>query len=227
MDLKRTVPWGRDYREYREMFSLDSISSGSSILGCGDGPASFNFQGSNQGFKITSVDPIYLFDKAALEARIKEARGIVMPQIRENLSDYVWSSFANPEELEARRLSAMQLFLDDYDQGRASGRYLNGSLPVLPFDDNAFNYALCSHFLFLYSPQFDEAFHIKSILELCRVARQVRVYPLLSIESNERSPHLTAVFGALDDAGLKYTEMPVSYEFQKGANAMLVIESND
>jgi len=223
MDLQRTVPWGRDFSEYMNMFSLSELKKGQTILGCGDGPASFNVEAKAKGVSVTSIDPIYAFGKAELEKRIDEARSEVMPQVRANRDDYIWTTIPNPDALEIRRMNAMQAFIDDYEDGSQAGRYVAGSLPDIAFEDNSFDYALCSHFLFLYSPQVDEQQHIDSVLELCRLAREVRIYPLVSIHDNERSEHLPAVFSALDQSGCLYEEVPVDYEFQHGARTMLKI----
>lgn len=40
--LDSVVPWGRSYEEYVRMFSLSEEDIRKLILGCGDGPASFN-----------------------------------------------------------------------------------------------------------------------------------------------------------------------------------------
>ena len=223
MDLKQTVPWGRDFDEYIDMFALHSMEEGAKIIGCGDGPASFNAEANTRGISATSVDPIYNFSRAELSTRINEARDEVMSQVRAKADDYVWNTIKNPDDLEKRRMRAMGAFLEDYELGLKSKRYVNASLPALPFQDNAFDIGLCSHFLFLYSPQVDEQTHIESVLELCRVAREVRVYPLLSISDNERSEHLDAVCSSLTDSGLVFEEVAVNYEFQRGAKSMLRI----
>ena len=70
-------------------------------------------------------------------------------------------------------MQAMELFLADYDRGKAEGRYVTAELPLLPFEDCSFDLAVCSHFLFWYSQQLGEAFHHTSIKELCRVAKEV------------------------------------------------------
>jgi len=106
--------------------------------------------------KVTSVDPVYAFSKEQLEQRIEQARLEVMPQVRANQSDYIWKTIKSPDELERRRMQAMQAFIDDYESGSTVGRYVTGSLPDIPFKDNAFDCALCSHYLFLYSPQVSE-----------------------------------------------------------------------
>ena len=40
--LDQVVPWGRSFDEYRRMFALTDADLSRVILGCGDGPASFN-----------------------------------------------------------------------------------------------------------------------------------------------------------------------------------------
>ena len=42
MKLEQVVPWGRSLAEYRAMFALSEADLQRRILGCGDGPASFN-----------------------------------------------------------------------------------------------------------------------------------------------------------------------------------------
>lgn len=225
MDLQRTVPWGRDFSEYLEMFSLSSLRAGDTVIGCGDGPASFNAEATSRGICVISVDPLYVLSKADLELRIDVAREQVMPQVRAKIDDYIWRSIESPDELERRRMQAMQAFLLDYDEGCRTGRYIAASLPTLPFQDNAFDYGLCSHLLFLYSPQLDEQQHIDSVLELCRVAREVRIYPLVSIDDNKPSRHLPAVLLALAEIECTFEEVPVTYEFQRGASTMLKIRT--
>ncbi len=40
--LDQVVPWGRSFDEYRNMFALADTDLRSKILGCADGPESFN-----------------------------------------------------------------------------------------------------------------------------------------------------------------------------------------
>ena len=42
----------------------------------------------------------------------------------------------------------MNLFLEDFPGGLDEGRYVEASLPTLPFDDGTFDLALCSHLLY-------------------------------------------------------------------------------
>jgi hypothetical protein len=93
---------------------------------------------------------------------------------------------------------------------------------VLPFVDGAFDLALCSHLLFLYSQHLDYGFHRSSVLEMLRVSQEVRIFPLLTLML-ERSPYLDPLMDELRQAGYQVEVMQVAYELQKGGNEMLVI----
>jgi hypothetical protein len=114
----------------------------------------------------------------------------------------------------------MKYFLKDYVEGLEEERYVDAALPRLPFADGAFDLALSSHFLFMYSAQFDLAFHEAAHRELCRVAREVRIFPLLDMEG-ERSCHVAPVITSLKASGYVVEVRTVRYEFQRGGNEML------
>jgi SAM-dependent methyltransferase len=124
------------------------------------------------------------------------------------------------EELGRVRMAAMQAFLADYEQGTRAGRYVCGASPALPFAPGSFDLALCSHLLFLYTDNLTLEFHQQAILDMLRVAREVRIFPLLTYNA-ETSPYLEAVLSALRQAGYKASVEPVLYEFQRGGNEML------
>ena len=44
LKLENVVPWGRNLDEYKNMYLLSEQDLQSKILGCGDGPSSFNFE---------------------------------------------------------------------------------------------------------------------------------------------------------------------------------------
>jgi hypothetical protein len=73
----------------------------------------------------------------------------------------------------------MQRFLSDFPDGLAEGRYLARALPHLDFQDESFDLALCSTFLFTYTEHLSLDFHIAAIEEMCRVASGARIFPLL------------------------------------------------
>lgn len=221
--LQDVVPWGRNFDEYVNMFNLSETDFAGRILGCSDGPASFNTEATQRGYQVTSCDPLYVFDAPALKQRIDEIYPIVVDQLKQNPDQFVWKHFQDPDDLGNIRMSTMQKFLADFEKGQSEGRYVTGTLPQLPFADDSFDLALCSHFLFLYSQQFDADFHIQAIRELCRVAREVRVFPLRNL-ANEDSPHLEIVSTALREGVYTVTQQVVEYEFQRGGNQMLRVQ---
>lgn len=222
--LEDVVPWGRSFDEYVEMFALTARDLDERILGCGDGPASFNSVLTARGGRVVSVDPIYRFSGEEIGSRIDEAARLIGGELGENSSEFVWRRFASVEELLETRMAAMNEFLADYAPGLTEGRYVDASLPVLPFADREFGLALCSHLLFLYSEQLDLDLHVRSIRELCRVATEVRIFPLLELGSR-RSRHVEPAIRILADAGFVPEVGRVPYEFQRGGNEMLVVRS--
>ena len=219
--LDRVVPWGRSFDEYRHMFALSDDDLGRRILGCGDGPASFNAEATRRGCRVISCDPLYALTRSQIEARIAATYAQVLTQTRLNAHEFVWGNgIKDVDELGQVRMAAMQTFLGDYDTGTRDGRYVNAALPSLPFADAAFELAVCSHFLFLYSAQLDEAFHLGAMREMCRVAAEVRIFPLLEL-GGEPSPFADLCAADLREAGCDVTIEGVPYEFRRGGNQML------
>jgi hypothetical protein len=220
--LNEVIPWGCNLDEYLAMFALSDADRGVSILGCADGSASFNAEGTAKGMRIVSLDPIYSHRAEAIRSRIAETADVVASHVRSNMDRYVWNAFADCDQLLAVRLGAMNTFLDDYELGIEQGRYVDGSVTSLPFFDNCYDLALCSHFLFLYGEQNNLATHIKAVSELCRVAEEVRIFPLLDLEG-AISKHLAPVEMSVKRNGWRSERVTVPYEFQRGANQMLRI----
>jgi hypothetical protein len=220
--LDEVMPWGRSFDEYCRMFALDQRDLKGRILGCADGPASFNAEATRRGSSVVSCDPIYRLSTFDLRARIAATYDKILEQTRTNQDEFVWTAIKSPDELGRLRLAAMDVFLEDYDAGRRTGRYLDAKLPELPFVDHSFDLAVCSHFLFLYSEQLGEEFHKSAIFELCRVAKEVRVFPLLALGAKP-SPHVSTIRETLQNASYKVSIETVPYEFQRGGNQLLRI----
>lgn len=220
--LDNVVPWGRSYEEYVSMFGLSEADLGLRILGCGDGPAAFNAALTGRGGRIVSLDPVYAFDAGQIRGRIAETYETVMTQLRRNRGDFVWGGIPSVDELGKLRMAAMETFLADFAAGKQTGRYIAGELPELPFADGEFDLALTSHFLFLYSDHLSLEFHLEALREMLRVAREVRVFPLVTL-ANALSPHLRFVTEQLANRGFGVAVRRVPYEFQRGGNEMLVI----
>lgn len=224
MELDHVVPWGRSFQEYQRMFNLTAGDLNQRILGCGDGPASFNATLTARGGRVVSCDPVYQFSAEAIRSRVDAVYPQVLAKVRANASDYLWDEFHTVDELGQCRWEAMKAFFSDFPAGHEQGRYRAVSLPDLPFEDHAFDLALCSHYLFLYSDHLDEAGHLQGMRALCRVARDVRVFPVVALDGS-RSRHLDAVMAALEADGIRVSLEPVDYRFQKGATEMLVAKA--
>lgn len=221
-ELSNVVPWGRNTDEYCRMFSLSDSDLDRRIVGFGDGPASFNGEMTRRGKRVISVDPVYRFSREELAQRIAETREEVMAQVRANAHQFVWRHFCSADELERTRMAAMQDFLDDFEAGKQAGRYQPQALPhPTTFSDQQFDLALSSHFLLLYSG-LGLDFHLRSIQEMLRVSREIRIFPILNLRAqpSELLDQITEHYRTNYEVSI--TE--VDYEFQKNGNQMLTIK---
>lgn len=177
-----------------------------------------------QGKKVISIDPIYNLSADDIKIRINETYDDVIDQTRVNADKFIWQNISSVEELGRIRMTAMKQFLDDFEQGKIEGRYIYSELPSLPFTDKEFDIALSSHFLFLYSSNLSLDFHRKAINEMVRVAREIRIFPLVNVNAIP-SPYVEHIKKELMEKGCKVTIEKVGYEFQKDGNEILRIIS--
>ena len=222
--LDKIILWGRSLKEYIGMFNLTPDEFNLSILDCGGGPASFNAQMTSQGCNVISCDPIYQFSADEIAGRIQETYQTVIDGLKANLSNYVWQNIESPEQLGKIRMQAMNQFIADFPLGLSQQRYVVEELPNLSFEDQQFDLALISHLLFTYSDHLSLEFHLNSIKELRRVAKEVRIFPLVNV-SGEQSSLLLPLLQELDNSGYKAEIKQVGYEFQKGGNQLLKVSS--
>ena len=222
--LDQVVPWGRNLEEYQRMFSLTEEDLNKKMLGCADGPASVNAELHEQGKQYVSLDPVYQFSPDEIESRVADTAKKVGKQLRQHQSDYRWDYYSSPEALVEIRLAATRRFLTDFEQAEKR-RYVAGSLLDLPFDDHTFDLVLCANCLFSYSEQFDEAFHHQAIQQMCRVGKEVRIFPLVEIDGSP-SRHLSSVLSQLEERSIPFSIVTVDYEFQKGSNQLLTIKTS-
>lgn len=220
--INNAYPWGRSFDEYRRMFALTEAELECRVLGCADGPAAFNAGMHRAGRRAISCDPLYQFTADEIRGRIDAVCPELIAHAAKERHRFVWDTIRSPEEMGQLRMASMREFLADYVAPGAGSRYVAGALPALPFADDSFDLALCSHFLFLYSDELSLEFHRLSVLELSRVADEVRVFPLMDMKG-EASKHVEAIRAELRRAGLLVAIEPVPYEFQRGGNRMLKI----
>lgn len=206
------------------MFDLSPLDLAGRILDCAAGPASFNAEASQKEYHVVSCDPLYRFTAREIRDRIEETQEVVLAGAEANRERYVWKDIASPARLGEVRMEAMQRFLDDFPQGSREGRYRTDGLPALDFDDDTFDLALCSHFLFTYSEQLSADLHLTAVEEMCRVASEARIFPLLNYDG-EPSPHLRPLLNELQTRGYRAETRQVPYEFQIGGNQLLYVEA--
>jgi len=204
------------------MFALSDDDLKTRILGCADGPAGFNAEATRRGSRVISFDPLYEFSAEQIRERIAATAEDILGQTKRNVDEFIWDEITSIENLHRVRMAAMDDFLADYDAGRRDGRYVTAAAPALPFESASFDLAVCSHFLFLYSEQLGQQFHEDAIVELCRVADEVRIFPLIALGALP-SPYLDSTTAKMRDLNCAVTIERVPYEFQKGGNEMMRI----
>jgi hypothetical protein len=175
-----------------------------------------------QGRRVVSCDPLYQLTAGQIKERIAATYETVISQTRQNQERFVWTLIKSPDELGQIRLAAMTDFLADYDRGKKEGRYIAAESPSLPFGRSAFDLALCSHFLFLYSDNLSLAFHQQAIEDMCRVAAEARIFPLLTYNA-EPSPFIEPLAANLTQAGYTVSLERTPYEFQRNGNMMMKV----
>lgn len=221
--LQKVVPFGRSMDEYKNMFALSESDLNKKIVGVADGSASFNAEMWELGKTVISIDPLYIFCTKEIERQFYSVVDNIITQMKATPSDWVWSYHESPEQLKEKRVNVLRRFVADYDKGKAEGRYIVGELPNLGLTDRKFQLAVCSHFLFLYSDHLTYEFHRRSVLEMARVASEVRIFPLLTL-GQKRSPYVQPLVEELKSLGFAVSVEKVGYELQKGGNEMLRIQ---
>jgi hypothetical protein len=219
--LDRVVPFGRSLAEYQLMFGLTLEDLNRKCLDLAAGPASFNAEMGQLGYRVISVDPIYELIPEVIQQRFDQCVDNIIDQIHQTPQDWVWGYHKSAQDLRQNREWCLQKFLADYDRGKAQGRYRVGALPDVWMAEK-FDLVLCSHFLFLYSDQFNAQFHLRSILQMLNLAPEVRIFPLLTLDLR-RSPHLDPTRAELEKRGYASEIVKVDYELQRGGNEMLKI----
>lgn len=223
LDLERIVFIGRTFEEYMAMFDL-SIEElqGQKVLDCPAGACSFTAIGRQKELDVTACDIAYYHPADALAGKGKKDIEHVMEGMEKVKQDYVFNYFRDIDDLVRHRKRA----LDECAAGMKATpeHYVPAELPVLPFEDDEFDLILSAHFLFTYGDRLDQSFHLEVIEELLRVAKkEIRLFPLVDLSGN-RYEHLDDMISGLKEQGHHVEEIPVPFEFQKNANAMMKIQ---
>ncbi|WP_079908600.1 methyltransferase domain-containing protein [Paenibacillus sp. 32352] len=195
----------RSFTEYELMFALDKeqLQEGP-ILDVASGASSFSAEAAAKGYRSQAADPLYSMDAEAIREHGEREIELSTRKLDAIKDVYDWSYYGDLDRHRAMREQSLQRFIEDFKRHEGSDKYTAARLPELPFDNDSFSLVLCSHFLFLYQEQFDEAFHLQAVRELLRVCRQggrVLIYPLYSLRW-ERYPALDSMLAELSSEGI-------------------------
>jgi SAM-dependent methyltransferase len=220
---KDLLLWAHSLEEYQRMFDLRERDLNKKLLDCASGFASFNAELAAQNKRVVSCDKAYDLSPPEMATHIEHVLLGMYQCIKEadeaNPERFVWQYNASPEKLLEKRTRQAHRFLEDYPLGLQQGRYVYGELSQLPFSNNQFDLAVCSHFLFATHALTLES-HVQMIAEMCRVAGEARIFPLLDWQGKV-SMLVAPLVVALQAQNMGVEIRQVDYEFQRGGNAML------
>ncbi|EDY82431.1 hypothetical protein VDG1235_2053 [Verrucomicrobiia bacterium DG1235] len=224
IELNSIYFFGRPYAELLKCFGLEEAELiGKSVLECPSGPSSFVLEANAAGIGAIGVDPLFYRKPSAIRDLALADFRVMFDKVRAAPDRFARRTYRSIEEAERVRRLGLERFLADYGIGKALGRYREGSLPYLEFEDDEFDIVLCGHLLFVYSDTLDLEFHRASLRELCRVAKEeVRIHPIVD-RANEPYPHLDELMELAGELGFDSCIQDVDHEFFKGTGSTLAL----
>lgn len=209
------------YEDYCKMFALDKALLQRNILDFPGVFSSFNATAHQEGQSVTSLDGLYDLDISMLENAISQQKQTWITHVNQ-MSDSADLLPIAQEKFEKFK-QCTKLFLDDYPGGKQQNRYEAwDSESKLPFADHSFQLALCSHWLF--KQDFNLKQTIDFIDELCRVAGEVRIFPVnnAKYEAPDFLGHLMANY---QTRGFQISCIAIDFDNHETGSAMLSITS--
>ena len=170
-----------------------TATSSARILGCADGPASFNTEATRRGTDVVSSDPLYRYDVSQIRERIAATRDQALEQTRQNAAEFVWDTIASVEQpgrgANGSHAGVSRRLRDRQTAGavRRRGTARRCRFPIAPSTSpSARTISFCTP---ASSPK---RFTRRRSIELCRVAREVRIFLLLAL-GGRQSPYVEPV----------------------------------
>lgn len=218
--------WGHSLADCQAMFGLKESDLSKKMVDCGSGPSSFNAEMHAQGYDIVSCDELYGLARPDMESYIVDSFQAMLTRLQQHEDCFNWDQITSIDEFAKRRQQGINQFLADFPEGVSKGRYFDSHLTQLPFENFQFEMALCSHHLFGNRAPEDLNSHLQAILEMCRVASEVRIYPIINSDA-EVSPLMGELMANLhaQNIGVEIREVP--FRFRKNGNAMLRVWIRD
>jgi len=226
LELDNILITGRTYDEYATFFDLDEqMLIGKKVLDCPSGASSFIKTARDKEIFAQGVDILYEYD---IED-IYEQGKVSIDKIYEDSSwmdGFNFEFYRSIENHKKHRFNALESFVKDYNKDD----YSFMELPKLNFENDSFDLVLSSHLLFVYDDRFDYEFHKNAILEMLRVSKEVRLFPLVDFQNKHEkkeknfSPYVYMILEDLKEYRCEI--LKVDFEFQPRANFMLKISKN-
>ena len=223
LNLENIAITGRIFEEYSFFFDLKLEDlKDKKVLDCPSGASSFVSTLKQNDIDVIGVDLLYEFDIESIETQGYKT-------IEKTYQDTSWMDvykmdfYKSKENHRNHRENALKAFVNDFNKKD----YIFAKLPNLPFENKEFDLALSSHLLFVYDNMLDYEFHKNSILEMLRVSKEVRIFPLVDfknskvLEEKNFSPFVYKILEELKD--FKCEIVKVDFEFQPKANYYLKI----
>ncbi len=218
--MRKRVLWGHHVSDYQEMFDLSDIFSHGPLLEYGCGASAVNAELHEKGSPMVSLDPLFSMPKDKLRPEVYRCFEERVEQVMSFQAQFNVDKYGSIEEFFATRRAGMARFFEDYDRGTREGRYQSIPNGPLPFQDVAFDLAFCSHYFFASAKDQSVEWHIETFRELARVAREVRIFPLIQREG-EPSELLGPVLLGLQQANFGTEVREVRCALYPEGNAML------
>ncbi len=214
---------GRTFTEYVAFFNLDVMElQNKRILDCPSGASSFVAEARNLDIDAQGCDVLYKHDITSIIRQARKSIDIIYEDISW-MKGHSMSFYKDVSNHRLYRERAVDFFCKDYNQRD----YHFATLPNLPFEDDSFDLLLSSHLLFVYDDRLDYEFHKNSILEMLRVAKEVRIFSLVDYKNSKEHEELNFsgfVYKITEDLqNFRCEVLQTNFEFQKRGNFCLKI----
>ncbi len=221
LQLRDYLITGRTFEEYMAFFNLNpNTLRGKKVLDCPSGVSSFIADAKALNIDAHGCDIIYAHDASAIIKRAYDSIELIYQDVTW-MADHNFDFYGSIANHKKHRQRALRGFENDFN----TRHYLYQTLPQLSYGDKAFDLLLSSHLLFVYDDRLSLEFHLQSIREMLRVAKEVRIFPLIDFKNSRKneadnfSPFVNTILKTF-----KAKVVPVDFEFQPRGGAMMILE---
>lgn len=225
IDSDNLTFYGHSMHDYIRMFDLGHAELDMMhVLDCSGHYSSFSYEMGLEGHKVVVANPFFATTASMLRNQLKGLEQRFHDHVASNLDAYFLHHATLDAEM-AHRHQVSDTAIQDLESSLDGQRYSPQDLTQLNYADESFDLALSSHFLFTYSDELTLEYHQAAIQEMLRVADELRIFPLIT-HQGKPSPHLGPILQWATTQGMSAELQQVPYEFQKGGNAMLIIDKD-